>query len=41
MSDGTYYAKFKQEWTVRELGQRFEREAKAAREQRSLEEWIE
>ena len=40
MTDGIYYAKFKQEWTVRDLGARFEREAKAAREQRSLEEWM-
>ena len=40
MSSGNYYAKFKQDWTVRELGARFEREARAAREQRSLEEWI-
>jgi len=32
-----YYAKFKQEWTVRDLGDRFAREAKAQRDQRTLD----
>lgn len=36
---GPYYAKFKQEWTVRDLGDRFAREAKAKRDQRTLEGW--
>ena len=36
---GPYYAKFKQEWTVRELGDRFAREAKAVRDQRTLDRW--
>lgn len=34
------YAKFKQEWTVKTLAERFEREAKAEREQTTLEVWI-
>lgn len=35
-----YYTKFKQEWTVRALADRFEKEARAKREQRTLEGWI-
>lgn len=34
-----YYAKFKQEWTVAMLTDRFEREAKAEREQTTLDAW--
>ena len=37
---GPYYAKFKQDWTVKALGDRFAKEDKARREQRSLTEWI-
>ena len=37
---GPYYAKFKQEWTVKSLGDRFAKEDKARREQRSLTEWL-
>ena len=37
---GPYYAQFKQEWTVKTLGDRFAKEDKARREQRSLTEWI-
>ena len=36
---GPYYAKFKQEWTVRDLGLRFEKEDRARREQTTLEGW--
>lgn len=39
MNDGVYYAKFKQEWTVKALGDRFAREAKAEREQTKLDQW--
>lgn len=38
--NGPYYAKFKQEWTVKALAERFEREAKAEREQTTLEVWL-
>jgi hypothetical protein len=33
----SYYAQFKQEWTVKALGDRFEAEARARREQRTLD----
>ena len=32
-----YYAKFKQEWTVKALTERFEKEDRARREQRTLD----
>lgn len=34
-----YYAKFKQDWTVEALGDRFAKEAKAQRDQRTLDKW--
>ena len=42
LAQGTAYknAKFREDWTVAQLSRRFEREAKAVRDQRTLLEWI-